>query len=400
VVIAREDGNDKYLAAYVISQPLESFLAERLRTHLRSRLPEYMIPARFVSLAAFPLTPNGKIDRLALPKPNMPSTDTSMQACRDTIEQRMVDIWESLLGVQPVRPGDNFFELGGNSLLAVRVMVEIEKAWGKRLPIVALFESPTIRQLAGMIRTAGEAPEFSCVVPIQTEGQHPPLFLIHGLGGNVLGYHALASHLSPVQPVYGVQAVGIDGKQPPLDNIPQMARRYIEEIRRVQPQGPYYLGGLSLGGVIALEIALVLQEQGQQIAALIMLDAYAYGVEKLSSSGSRFAAQFSTTLRRLALHAGNLAAVPDPFSYIRKKARTLRKRVMWRLGSRHYKTFIRGVEELPANYNAVAHAAWTAAMRYVPGRTRAVCWCYAPRTNPSCATTIQHWDGVRSCAAV
>jgi len=369
VVIARDDSSDKRLVAYVTLQAGFSLSAESLRTHLRCQLPEYMMPAHFVALQEFPLTPNGKIDRLALPSPEKQRAEAAPPptAFRDSMERRLAEIWESTLRVKTVRPCDNFFELGGDSLLAVRVMVQIEKVFGRKLPIITFFEAPTFSQLAGKIRFDSRS-DFSCIVPIQTEGDRPPIFLMHGLGGNVLGYHSLVSHPGRLRPIYGIQAIGVDGKQTPLDDVTEMARRYVEEIRRVQPHGPYYLGGLSLGGVIVMEMAALLQTQGEKAGALILMDAYAYGVEKLVGTGRRLVTRLTSAISRLALHARNLGGLsyPEGVTYLRKRSRSLTRRTVWRLRSKRYKNFIPGVDELPQNYNAVAHAAWTAIKRYVP----------------------------------
>jgi len=367
VVIARDDSGEKRLAAYVTLQAGSALAPEKLRAHLRCQLPEYMIPPHFVALQEFPLTPNGKIDRLMLPSPEKVRAEAALpqRTYCDSVERLLVGIWESTLGVKTVGPCDNFFELGGDSLLAVRVMVNIEKVFGKKLPIITFFEAPTIEQLADKIRSDSR-PEFSCIVSIQTEGDCTPIFLMHGLGGNVLGYRPLVSHLGRLRPIYGIQAIGVDGKQTPLDDVTQMARRYVDEIRRVQPHGPYYLGGLSLGGVIVLEMASLLEAQGETTGALILMDAYAYGVEKLVGTRRRLATRMA--IRRLALHARNISGLSyaDAVTYLRKRTRSLARRTIWRLRSNRYKNFLPGVDELPRSYNAVAHAAWTAVKRYVP----------------------------------
>jgi thioesterase domain-containing protein len=178
-----------------------------------------------------------------------------------------------VLGTRPVGVRDDFFELGGHSLLAVRLVTEVEKAFGKDVPLATLFGAGTVEKLAGVLRQDGWEPPWSCLVPIQPGGTRPPFFCVHGVGSNVLCFRELAQLLGPDQPFYGLQPVGLDGKRPPLTRVEDMATRYVGAIREVQPQGPYRLGGLSFGGMVAYEMAQQLSAQGQQVALLAFLDA-------------------------------------------------------------------------------------------------------------------------------
>jgi thioesterase domain-containing protein/acyl carrier protein len=229
-----------------------------------------MVPSAFMLLAGLPRTPHGKLDRSALPLPDQarPQLEESFVAPRDELEVRMTKIWERILGIHPVGLKDNFFDLGGHSLLAVSLFTEIEKTFGKHLPLATLFQAPTIEQLAYVLRDEGWSPLWSSLVPIQSSGSKPPFFCVHANGGHVFFYRDLARHLGPDRPVYGLQAVGLDGKQPPLTRIEDMAAHYVEEIRSIQPQGPYFLGGFCLGAYVALEMSHQLQAQGQQVALL------------------------------------------------------------------------------------------------------------------------------------
>src|SRR5207237_121289 len=166
---------------------------------------------------------------------------------------------------------DNFFELGGHSLLAVRLFALLEKRFNKRLPLATLFQAPTIAQLATTIE--GDASrEPSSLVPIQTLGTRPSFFCIHAVGGNVLEYYDLARHLGNDQPFYGLQSVGLSDGNGPHARIEDMAAHYVKEIRELQPIGPYFIGGRSLGGIIAYDAARQLKEQGQEVALLALLD--------------------------------------------------------------------------------------------------------------------------------
>lgn len=248
---------------------------DNLRSFLKEKLPEYMVPSAFVMLDALPLTPNGKVDRKALPDPDaipLLLTRSAYVAPRDELEQTMVDIWQDLLGIKQVGIHDNFFELGGHSLLAVRLFVQIEKRLGKNLPLATLFQAATIEQLANILRRREPSAPWSSLVAIQPNGSKQPFFCVHNLGGDVVSFADLARHLGPDQPFYGLQAQGLDGKQPPHTQIGDMAAHYIKELRCLQPQGPYLLGGMCFGGMVAFEMAQQIQADGEDIALLALLD--------------------------------------------------------------------------------------------------------------------------------
>ncbi|SDE77108.1 amino acid adenylation domain-containing protein [Myxococcus virescens] len=275
VVLAREDSpGDKRLVAYVVGG---SVTVEALRQHLQQRLPEYMVPPAFVSLPALPLNPSGKVDRKALPSPTL--ADTRSQevyvAPRDGLELRLVRAWEQLLGVEPISVRSSFFELGGHSLLAVRLVAALRESLGRPLPLSALFQAPTVEQLAALLRREDAGPT-SSLIPFDAgrSGTEVPFFCVHPVGGNVLAYAELARLLGPERPFYGLQAQGLDGSTPPLGTVEEMAAAYVEAIRTVQPAGPYLLGGWSVGGVIAYEMARQLRERGDTVALLALIDAY------------------------------------------------------------------------------------------------------------------------------
>jgi len=181
-------------------------------------------------------------------------------------------MWEKVLGVRPVGVTDNFFDLGGNSLLAVRLFVQIEKTFEKNLPLATLFQAPTVEQLAPIVREQESSAPWSSLVAVQPGGAKPPFFGVHGALANVLMYRDLSRHLGPEQPVYGLQARGLDGKQEPHARVEEMAAHYITEMRTVQPEGPYYLGGVSFGGLVAYEMAQQLHAEGQEVALLALFN--------------------------------------------------------------------------------------------------------------------------------
>ncbi len=302
VVLAREyTPGDRRLVAYSVASAGTNPSAQDLRSFLRCKLPDYMIPSVFVMLDAPPLTPNGKIDRKALPIPDQarPELDESYRGPRNPIEEGLAEIWAKVLKLDKVGIRDNFFVLGGHSLLAVRLFAEIEKEFKKRLPLSSLFEEATIEHLAGLIKQSGPLTSRSCVVAIQPRGTKPPFFCVHEFFGDVLCYINLARHLGPEQPFYALQARGLDGVEEPFTEIKAMAAYYIEQIRTVQPHGPYGLGGLCSGGVVAFEMAQQLLLQGESVFLLALLDSGARsGNDKVAEPGflGRFVRDFPSWL--------------------------------------------------------------------------------------------------------
>jgi amino acid adenylation domain-containing protein len=262
----------KRLVAYVVPNQGTVPTVSELRQFLREKLPEYMVPAALVMLEALPLTPSGKVDRRALPAPDLgrPVQEMAFVAPQGVLEFRLVQIWEQALDIHPIGVHDNFFDLGGHSLLAVRLFDEIEKESGKRLPLAALFRAPTVRQLADVLRWKGAPGLWSPLVPIQPAGSNPPFFCVHPVSGDVLCFADLARHLGPEQPFYALQARGLDGITPPQDRVEDMAALYVEAIQTVQSEGPYFLGGYCTGGLIAFEMAQQLQAQGHRVAFLVL----------------------------------------------------------------------------------------------------------------------------------
>jgi len=275
VVVAREETpGEKRLVAYVVGSDEEPISVNELRRFLKEKLPAYMVPSAFVLLDELPLTPSGKVDRRALPVPEQTRTeqDGAFVAPRNELELQLTKMWEKVLSVEPVGVTDNFFVLGGNSLLAVRLFAQIEKMFGKNLPLATLFQAPTVEQLTPLVREQESSAPWSSLVAVQPGGSKPPFFGVHGAFANVLMFRNLAHHLGPDQPVYGLQARGLDGKQEPRTRVEEMAAHYISEIRTVQPEGPYYLGGVSFGGIVAFEMAQQLQEELEQVALLVLFN--------------------------------------------------------------------------------------------------------------------------------
>ncbi len=251
--------------------------SNELRAFLLKHLPEYMVPSVFVFMDALPATPNGKVDRKALPPPAQEvfAAEKDFVAPRNSVEQLLAEIWVEVLGLTRVSVLDNFFELGGHSLLAVRLFLEIERSFHRSLPLASIFKAPTIKQLAAMICDAEALPSTGCLVALQEEGKQPPLFCVSGLEGHTFNFRQLARHLGNEQPMYGLQYPGLEGREQPLETVEAIAAEFIHHIRGVQPHGPYHLIGLCFGGLVVYEIAQQLARLGERTALLALIDAFA-----------------------------------------------------------------------------------------------------------------------------
>lgn len=276
VVVAREDNpGDKRLVAYYVSHSSNALAATDLRQHVSQQLPDYMTPSAFVRMDKFPLTPNGKVDRKALPAPTSRDFESEREyvAARDDREQKLVQLWEETLALSPISVTANFFELGGRSVLAARLFTKIYRTFGKELPLSTLFHSPTIEQLAKELSPTDGKGEYSTLVAIQPNGTLPPFFCVHGGAGSTLFLQELALHLGPGQPFYGIEPEGMDGKPFQRLTVEQMATHYLAQVRQIQPYGPYYLGGYCFGGLVAFEMARLLHEQGEKAELVALFSA-------------------------------------------------------------------------------------------------------------------------------
>ncbi len=264
---------DKRLVGYAVAAPGEELTVEAVREFLGRTLPPYMVPTTFVWLDALPLSANGKVDRRALPAPGEVSDDASREAAvppRNAAEQGVARIWCELLELEAVGVHDNFFELGGHSVLAVRLMNRLREHFLQDLPLSALLEAPTVAELTALLYRPPSHRQTS-LVAIQPRGEQTPFFCVHPVGGNILCYAELARCLGPDQPFFGLQ--GPDFERLSSDfRLEEMAELYAEEVRRQQPEGRYFLGGWSLGGTVAFEIARRLRAEGRDVALVAMID--------------------------------------------------------------------------------------------------------------------------------
>jgi amino acid adenylation domain-containing protein len=277
VALAREDqpGN-KRLVAYIVPGSQPAVLTSELRAFIKQNLPEYMVPSAYVFLDQMPLTPNGKVDRRALPAPELEtSSDRGAQiAPRNGYEMELVMIWDEVLGRKSLGVKDNFFELGGHSLSAVRMLALIEKTFGQKLPLVTLFQAPTIEELAVVLQKDRSDLAWPRLMPIKPSGSKPPLFAVAIPRANPLGYAFLARRLDNDQPLYVLQSQLLleEETETYQGDLKDLAARYLKEVRLLQPEGPYYLIGQCQGAHIAFEMAVQLQEQNQRVAFLGILD--------------------------------------------------------------------------------------------------------------------------------
>ncbi|OJH34303.1 non-ribosomal peptide synthetase [Cystobacter ferrugineus] len=313
VVMAREVGSgDRRLVAYVTPRGDTAQAPGELMAYLRTRLPEVMVPSAIIPLPALPLNSSGKLDRNALPATEeVFSSREGLVGPRTPLEQQLVEIWQDLLGIQPIGMKDDFFMLGGHSMLAIRLMARIRNRLGRELPLMSLFRNSTIEQMAAVLQRPSEPVDSATLVSIQPEGSRMPFFCVHPVGGGVLCYAELAHALGREQPFHGLQNYSPATGSALPTSMEEMAAAYIEAIRSIQPRGPYLLGGWSMGGAVAFEMAHQLERRGEQVGLLALIDSHAPERVRASNSQNglppvaRFALDFG------ALHGKNLSGWVD-----------------------------------------------------------------------------------------
>ncbi|WP_224242167.1 non-ribosomal peptide synthetase [Hyalangium gracile] len=274
VVLAREDvPGDKRLVAYLVGDVSLTEQLDALRSALRERLPDYMVPSAFIRLESLPVTPNGKLDRRALPAPEQQRVPRAARvAPRTEWETWLVELWSRLLQAPELGVEDDFFEVGGNSLLALQMIATLREERGCQLPVGAILEAPTIAALARRLEQGAEGHRPSPLVRLQADGVRPPLFLVHPVGGGVSCYAALTRHLGPAQPVHAFQAPELETSGESQVELSERAARYREVLEQAWPEGPVLLGGWSFGGLVAYEMARQLEEKGRQVAMVALMD--------------------------------------------------------------------------------------------------------------------------------
>ncbi len=333
IVTVREDTHkEKRLVGYVVAKPGMVLESAELQVHLRTKLPEYMVPSTIVLMDCFPLTPNGKIDRKALPSPTRPVVGaiSTTTAARDSLDLQLLKLWEKVLRVGPIGFRDNFFDLGGNSLIAVRLFSEMRKLFGRSFPLSVLIHAPTVEKLADIVRKDGWSPRWVSLVPIQPGGNKPPFFCVHGGGGNVLIYKDLAKHLGQDYPFYGLQARGLDGGGDYLTTVEAMADSYLRELQELQPEGPYHIGGFCMGGQIAFEMARKLVQNGQHVNLLVLIDSHNFNGMPFQLT---LREKVQNAKRKIKFHSLNILrlSLREQLVYFREKSRFAALRIMGKL---------------------------------------------------------------------
>jgi aspartate racemase len=368
-----------------------------------------MVPSSFVVLDSLPLTASGKLNRLALPVPDDFENRSKSVSDRPTtaLQMLLAGIWIDLLGVKEVGVDENFFELGGHSLLAVQLFAQIAKRCGRVLPLATLFQAPTVAQLADALsrdletewsslvainpikspspfgrglrkelqrRTAPATPLFPGLAPKQSienaapEAVRPPFFCVHALGGNVLEYYDLARYLGPDQPLYGLQSAGLNEANAPHTRVEDMAAHYIKEMRELQPVGPYFIGGRSLGGMIAFEMARQIRAQGQEVGLLALLDTYPSGYAKLLKEQATFKARLGREMSRSKAHLANLKSLTlrDQLLYLVAKSKFAPRKMKSQVWRQAYSSFANFGRPLPRALQDIRELNSLAVRNYVP----------------------------------
>ncbi len=329
-VIAREDApGDARLVAYVVAERAPADLADQLRALVRAASPEYMVPAAFVTLEALPRTPNGKLDRKALPPPSVGAVAPRGGAVvpRTPTEEMVLGVFRDVLGRTDFGICDNFFDWGGHSLMAARIMLRLRAASGCDLPLRILFERQTASGIAEAIDALARSPSSTqrAIVPLQPHGEGIPVFAVGGHNGDVFCYHTLVQHLGDHQPFYGLEPPGLDGRSEPLTRVEELAAYFAAQIHAFRPDGPCIVAGFCTGGTIAFELARQLLRQRTAISFLALFGApYPTSYRRLTQLRQRLGAQ----VERVVGHTRALASLSSEGrrSYIAEKLRQRKAR--------------------------------------------------------------------------
>jgi enterobactin synthetase component F len=279
VVLAEDGAGAKQLVAYILwPGDAASLDIASLRRQLQGQLPDYMQPALFIPLQAFPTNVNGKLDRKALPAPEWVAKQDYV-APNTELEHALVGLWQELLGVEKIGIQDSFFDLGGDSIKAAMMVSRLRELLGRDVPMAALFEASTVEELASNLEQCGQGDIFETLLRLKPAYDASPLFCIHPVLGLGWSFAGLNAYLGENRGLYALQAAGLDGVKPMAASITDMASAYIAELRQVQPHGPYRLMGWSLGGIVAHEMTRQLEELGEKVAFLSLLDSYPHITE-------------------------------------------------------------------------------------------------------------------------
>lgn len=298
VTMQQNPAGEKRLVAYVVPVNNRKVSVQQLRQTLAAKLPDYMLPPRFVILSALPLTRSGKVDRKALPPPRWGRSErtVSFAAPRDEIERKLVEVWRAVLRVDPIGVDDNFADLGGDSLMAASLMVSIEKTFSRKMPVAMMLKASTVRQQAGFLRSEKIDADELLLIPIRTGGSKQPIFCLGGKGGTPIRFNRLFAYLAKDQPVYYFRSRGLNPGENTENFVEDIAADFINELKTVQPHGPYYFLGESSGGLVAYEMAQQLYRAGETVAFLGMLDTYISSYRNIKNNWLLLLRKHSQTL--------------------------------------------------------------------------------------------------------
>jgi amino acid adenylation domain-containing protein len=388
VVVRERAAGERALLAYVVPRPGAPLEPGVLREFLKSRLPAFMVPSAFHTIASVPLTPIGKVDRARLAALEPHAAAARHLGARDPLEARLIALWEETLGVRPIGVKDDFFALGGHSLAAVRIVQQVERLLGQALPLTALYANPTVEDLARVLLRRERARFLAPVLKLQDDGARRPFLFFHGdLNGGGFYCRDLARHLGPEQPVYAIQPLGLDGGPVPV-TIEAMAEEHLRLIRQLQPHGPYLIGGYCNGGLVAYEVARRLAEAGEPVEPVVLIAAaadtrlralrpVADRVARLLGLGGDEAADYFGRLRYLADRLADMS-VRARLGLAADTALTLGREMLARLRGAPPSLFAR--TPIPADAGTAVRVAdellshetfaryFTAVMAYVPRR--------------------------------
>ncbi len=323
VIVWKDDRGDGRLVAYLALHQSEKNIISEIRDFAQQQLPNYMIPSAFMVLEALPLNLSGKINRRALPTPEITRSEViEFVAPASPLEIMLAEIWQDILGIDQIGIDDNFFDLGGHSLLAVRLITRIEAQIGKKIPLATLFQFPTIAQLVELIDDESEAALTSkAIVALRAQGSQPPLFCMPGNLGNVFtDLQYILKYLASDRPFYAFQ----DGADVPT-KIEDIAHYYVNQLREVQPEGPYYIAGICSGGVIAYEIAQQLQAQNQTVELLALIEPSSPSKGTVKSYLQLAGSLLPRAMRRFTHHSDNLQdlSADEQKDYLRLKMKVV-----------------------------------------------------------------------------
>ncbi len=344
-------------------------LVRDLETSIAKVLPEYMVPNAIVALAELPRLLNGKVNRKELPDVFQEASNSGVrtgaaeeqefQWPRDFLERQLTMVWQTTLGIPRISTRASFFSLGVGSLAAMRLVTKMNRIFAMDLGLATLVSSPTIESIAELIRNRHDAGTSSALVKVRAEGDGLPLFILHGVGGNIINFFGLSRRIAPSRPIYAIQSQALLSGQPALLRMEDMAAFYIREIKTVQPQGPYHLFGYSFGGTVAAEMGRQLREAGEEVALLAMLDARTKAFQDEFSSSMTAQTKVDRRVKQL---MGNTRSLSwkDRTTYIAGKLATRGVRILSRLISSA------GFRKMPSRLKSAYDVNYVAMNRYHP----------------------------------